>query len=241
MKNRYFGDFYDYIKYALLRQLTSQEGISTSVCWMLTEDDGGKDGHNTAYLRRPEKWGSFEPVVFDFLRQQIVEQKTRSIRAVEKSNLLPNCRFYSRKLTDDSTQRRRYFDEFLRFARRDEFVFFDPDNGVEVKSVKYGSRNSSKYLFWSEIERANRAHRSLLIYQHLPPQPRRPFLDRATDELLRVCRSSVLFAIRGAKVVFFLAPRQESLPQFRDSLAVVEKTWKGVLTVSEHHPSWIVA
>ncbi len=234
MKNRYFGDVYDYIKYALLRQLIGREGTSTAVCWMLTEDDNGKDGRNIAYLEQPEKWSSFDNTVYDFLRRQVVEERNRSIRAIEKSNLLPSCRFYRRKLTDDLSQRQHYFDQFLRFARGAEFVFFDPDNGVEVKSVKYGRRNSSKYLFWSEIERAHRAYRSLLIYQHLPPKPRRPLINQVAETLLQVCRSSVVFSIRASKVVFFLVPGRDILPRFRNSLSVVGRTWGGTLTVSEH-------
>ena len=39
MKNQYFGDMYDYIKYGLLRQLSGCGKVSLAVCWMLTEND----------------------------------------------------------------------------------------------------------------------------------------------------------------------------------------------------------
>ncbi len=237
MKDRYFGDIYDYVKYALIRQLTDPESPPTVVCWMLTEDDGRKDGRRTKYLTDPEKWSSFEPLVFEFLRHQVLELNTRSISAIERSNVLPNSRFYSEILTDDRTQRQQYFDQFLRFARGAGFVFFDPDNGVQVKSVKYGQRNSSKYLYWTEIGRARRADQSLLIYQHLPPKPRRPFIDQVTEMLLHVCRSGVVYAIRTSKVAFFLVPRRDGLKQIRESLSIVERKWEGFLSVSEHFPN----
>lgn len=237
MKNRYFGDIYDYFKYALLRRLTEVEGISTAVCWMLTEDDGGKDGHRTDYLREPERWSSFEPRVFEFLRHQVLERKTRNVRVIEKSKVLPKCRFYSGILTDDGVKRQRYFDQFLEFARGAAVVFFDPDNGIEVGSVKYGRRNSSKYLYWNEIELALRANHSLLVYQHLPPQPRGPLIRHVTRGLLQVNRGGAVFAIRTGKVAFFLVPRPSSMPQVRKSVAVIERTWEGVLTVSEHRLS----
>ena len=232
MKDRYFGDIHDYIKYALLRQLTDPD-TSTAVCWMLTEDDGGKDGRHTDYLKEPEVWSSFDPNIFALLRHQVLERKNRRVRVIEKSDILPNCRFYSDILTDDYVQRRRYFDQFSSFARGASFVFFDPDNGVEVKSVKYGRRNSSKYLYWSEIELALRANRSVMIYQHLPPQPRTPLIGRATRRLLRLGKGGVVYTIRTGKVAFFLVPRRGSVPQFRKRVSAVEKTWGAVLRVSE--------
>lgn len=234
MKDRYFGDIYDYVKYSLIRQLADPEGSSTVVCWMLTKDNGGSDGRRTKYLREPEKWSSFEPTIFDFLRRQVMVQKTRNVRAIEKGKILPNCRFYSEILTDDSIQRQRYFDQFLGFSRGAPLVFFDPDNGLEVKSVKHGRRNSSKYLYLSEIERAIRAKHSVLIYQHLPPQPRRPFTGRVVRMLLRTCPSGIVYAIQSRKVAFFLVPQRDSLPRFRKAVSAIERTWAGVLTVSRH-------
>lgn len=57
MKNQYFGDIYDYIKYGLLRRLSHYGNISTAVCWMLTENDDKKDGHRVNYLREPRCGG----------------------------------------------------------------------------------------------------------------------------------------------------------------------------------------
>ena len=237
MKNRYFGDIHDYFKYALLRQLTGSGGASTVVCWMLTEDDRGTGGKRTKYLEEPEKWNSFEPLVFDFLRNQVLERKVRTVQAIEKSDVLPNCRFYSRLLTDDSGQRQEYFDRFLGFARGAAFVFFDPDNGVEVKSVKYGRRNSSKYLYWNEIALTLGANHSLLIYQHLPLRPRSPFIDSLADILLEICRGGVVYAIRTSQVAFFLVPQRGCSRWFRKSLSDIEKRWDGVLVISEHRRS----
>jgi hypothetical protein len=47
MKNQYFGDVNDYRKYGLLRSLTAGGRITTTVCWMLTPDDGRPDGRLT--------------------------------------------------------------------------------------------------------------------------------------------------------------------------------------------------
>lgn len=56
MKNQYFGDVNDYRKYGLLRALTGQGALTTTVCWMLTPDDGRTDGRFTEYLAQPDRW-----------------------------------------------------------------------------------------------------------------------------------------------------------------------------------------
>ncbi len=56
MKNQYFGDIYDYIKYGLLRRLSPKGEVSTTLCWMLTPNDQGKDGHRISYLEDHAKW-----------------------------------------------------------------------------------------------------------------------------------------------------------------------------------------
>src|SRR5207247_5305619 len=189
-KNSYFGDVYDCLKYSLIRRLTGLETPGV-VCWMLTEDDTRTDGHHTEYLLDPETWSSIEPQLFEFLRHQVLERRNRNVTAIEASNLLPSCRFYSRILTDERIQRLRYFNRFLEFAGEASLVFFDPDNGVEVESVKYGFKHSSKYLYWNEIELSLRADRSLLIYQHFPPKPRRPLVRRVATRLLKISRGGV--------------------------------------------------
>ncbi len=233
MKDRYFGDVHDYVKYALLRQLTAAERVPVTICWMLTDDDGGKDGRRTRYLHEPAKWRAAEPRVFDFLHGQVLEGNHRSVKTVERSDVLPHCRFYSRMLTDNPDQRQSYFDDFLEFARHSELVFFDPDNGVEVKSIKYGHASSAKYLYWQEIERTCRAGHSLMVYQHFPPQPRSPLVRRVARKLLRSSGAPVVYAIRTSTVAFFLAPRRGGETIYRENVRDLEDTWGGLLSVSE--------
>jgi len=33
-----------------------------------------------------------------------------------------------------------------------DLIFFDPDNGLEVKSRQLGSKGSNKYLYLNEVE-----------------------------------------------------------------------------------------
>ena len=133
MKNQYFGDLYDYLKYSLLGHLTGHGQIHSAVCWMLTEDDQRRDGHRIEYLHQADSWSKFDPTVYSFLQEQVLGQKRRDVKAVEDSHLLANSRFYSDFLGDDASDRPSYISRFLEFARGAALVFFDPDNGIEVK------------------------------------------------------------------------------------------------------------
>ena len=88
MKNQYFGDIHDYIKYGLLRQLSGHGKLSTAVCWMLTQNDERQDGRRIAYLREPESWRGFDPPLFDCLRSAVLDRNLRDVEILENSGLL---------------------------------------------------------------------------------------------------------------------------------------------------------
>ena len=231
MKNQYFGDLYDYIKYSLLRQLSRRGTVSTAVCWMLTENDERRDGHRVSYLIKPEGWRSFDPPVFDCLREAVLERKERNIRAVEESGLLSETIFYAPLLADGSDERRTYFDEFLTFSNERDLVFFDPDNGLEIKSVKYGRKGSSRYLFMSEVSRSVSAGHSVLVYQHMPHKPREPFISNVASNLMQETGLESVYVFHSPRIAFFLVPQIDQLDQFSEIASRVHSSWAGVLSI----------
>lgn len=226
MKNQYFGDINDYKKYGLIRQLSGFGDIPTSICWMLTPDDQRPDGHRIHYLLKPETWRGFDPVVFDHLHKHVIERKHRAVSSLEGDRVLPNCRFYSEIIRDDACQRAGYFLRFLEFARNSDLVFFDPDNGMEVKSVHLGRRDSSKYLYFSEVKKAFSVGHSLLVYQHLPPRPREPLIRDLVDKLKAFTNTNRIYLYRTRFVVFFLIPQLAHEKLFTKSNDVVAETWR---------------
>ncbi len=234
MKNQYFGDIYDYIKYGLLRQLSCCGKVSTAVCWMLTENVDRRDGRRVNYLQEPEAWRAFDPAVFDCLRTAVLDRKERNIRAVEDSGLLLNTSFYSRLLTDSSDERRRYFDGFLESSRGKELVFFDPDNGLEIKSVKYGRKGGSRYLFLREVSQSFCAGHSLLVYQHMPPKPRDPFISDLANRLIRETGSESAYVFHTQRVAFFLVPQSEQQRQFSEIASRVHINWGSLLNAKRY-------
>jgi hypothetical protein len=82
MKNQYVGDINDYRKYGLIRALSASGKLSTAVCWMLTGDDGRRDGEKTAYLGQPGKYRDHDPDLFDRLREQVQAGSARNVGAI---------------------------------------------------------------------------------------------------------------------------------------------------------------
>lgn len=233
MKNQYFGDINDYKKYGLLRVLSGYGKLETAVCWVLTEDDDRTDGYRIRYLQQAEKWRKYDPKVFDYLRHRVIELGVRDVKALEDADILPNCRYYSNVMEDDIDSRQWFFHEFLDFAHKADLVFFDPDNGLEVRSIPKGRRNSSKYLYWNEVEVTFNAGHSLLVYQHLPRKPRNTFIYSRVSKLHTITGVHRIFSYCTDHVVFFLVPRQEHEKRFIGNNARIENQWREKIVIRE--------
>lgn len=241
MKNKYFGDINDYRKYGLLRLLIGCGEIKTAVCWMLTRDDSGPDGGNRQYLQEPERWRSFDPQLYQFLHEKVIQCGIRDVRALEGSNMLGDCRFYTNELNDHSN-REEYFEEFLQKARDATLVFFDPDNGMEVPSKPFGRYGSSKYLYWREVQTCFSSGHSLLIYQHFPRRRREEFIRTRAEEFITKISEfaekqvSCVYSYRTANVVFFLVPQPAHEALFAHAQDQVANIWVDQIKVQTWRP-----
>jgi hypothetical protein len=234
VKNQYFGDINDYRKYGLLRALTNHGEIRSAVCWMLTPDDGRGDGGRIGYLFQPAKWRGLDPVLFDHLEEAVLHRDLRNVAVIENSEILPSCVFLSDLVPDDEEGRRAYFQRLTGLARGCDLIFFDPDNGIEVESKRYGRRGSSKYLYWDEIESFWNAGHSLLIYQHFPHVKRAPFIQDKAGALTDRTRAPEVTSFRTSHVVFFLVPQKERRDFFRERSAEVAGRWDPEIRVAYH-------
>lgn len=234
MKNQYFGDIGDYKKYSLLRTLSTQGQLKIIVCWMLTEDDERSDGKFVQYLSSPNLWRKYDEPVFDLLAQLVLSENSRRVHNLKQHNILPNTTFYSEILADDRQARERYFDQLNPLAKQTDVVFFDPDNGLEVKSVQYGRRNSSKYIYWQEIVSTYEAGCSVLFYQHFARQSRDVFVSNIANELLTRTSTPEVVSIRTPHSVYFFALQ----PQHRETVNACMETltgrWGKHLQISKH-------
>lgn len=167
MRNQFVGDINDYHKYRTLNELS--RSCEINVCWMLNDDIPGQDSKFTKILE-------FDSLALHL--RQLTASMRRNVAEIENSGLV-NVKHYYRQIED------------IRLDEISGILFFDPDNGIEVKSAK---QNDSRYLYYRDIKRFI-PYVDILVYQHFPRQPRVPYMVRLSDEILeRVpCRQVIHF------------------------------------------------
>ena len=230
VKNQYFGDINDYRKYGLLRCFVDA-GFSLGVCWMLTPDTPNHDGQKTGYLTQPAGWRRFDPPLFDFLASR-VGSGIRSVRELERSNLMSGARYCSEVCPDAAAARSVYMASALHGLSSADLLFFDPDNGLEVKSKPYGSPSSSKYLFWRDVEQAWSCGASLLIFQHYTRESRETLTNRLYDELSSRTKAALVAPIHTAHVLFLFCGKPTHVARFETAARIINERWAGQSSVA---------
>ncbi len=234
MQDEYFGDVNDYRKYGLLRCL-SEAGFRVGLCWMYTPSDDSGQGKDIKYLDKLRKYRFRDPVLFDFLKGR-VQTNRRAIRELEAASpaLLRRAVFFSEQLPERPAERRRYFERASAVLRGVDFLFFDPNVGLERSSKIYG-RERLKYLFWREVDTVAHAHRgaSVAIFQHWPRQPRHELLARLSLTLGSQMKGTRVYAISSPHVLFLLARREAHRDQFTRAMELVRRRWSGDMQIVE--------
>jgi hypothetical protein len=205
MKVQYFGDVNDFRKYALLRTLAEIGRFRVGVCWMLTVADGSGHGDNRGYLRQVDRWRPYDPALFDALASAPPEPTIDDLRRVENEALIPDATFFNDFTPDGLAERGAYHLACMKAFQTCEFTFFDPDNGLGVKSTAKGRKNSSKYAYLDEIADHYAAGRSMLLYQHFPRASREIFVGAKGSLLRSTLAGSTIWSFETPHVVFLLA------------------------------------
>ena len=225
MKNQYYGDINDYRKYGLLRILSGDCQFHIGVCWMLTKDDGQSDGKKIIYLNDPQKWRQYDPLLFDHLHQVVRTDRCRNVRLLQSERILPGARFYDEFLPDSKEHRQAYFEQMRCQLDDSDLIFFDPDNGVEVKSVPKGRKDSSKYIFWDELKEVFQAGKSVLVYQHFPHVQKDDFTTLKVSEYKDHFGASKVYWFRTPHVIYFLAAQPQHNKWIQKCANKVKEKW----------------
>lgn len=233
MKNQYFGDINDYRKYGLLRYLSRKGAFTTAVCWMLTPDAPcNADGQKLAYLEQPERFRPHDPELFDLLHHKVIVRGVRNIHTAILAKILPGAWFHSDIVHDDMRRREAFFADFLHRAYGAELVFFDPDNGMEIASTPYGARNSSKYLYWRELEETWRQGHSIIVYQHFPRIERTGFTTNVATRMKDATGVQAVYVFSTFNVAFFLLLQPEQEKEITPRVAFLAKMWNTQISLS---------
>ena len=188
MKNQYFGDLRDFIKYDLLLELVdSTPGLCrlTNIP-MLTPNDGTGEGNVTAFEQ-----GNRRPDLYHFLRYCLArgDRNIRNLRSLFQGRHYSYCG-HRDDLHYQHDRRDEYFTSVVPHALSNALVFIDPDTGIETADRsnmrKYGL---DRYLFWDNIVQTFSGMNDcsvLIIYQHLQRNAYRVVQDMQ-DKSLTLC------------------------------------------------------
>jgi len=184
MRHNFVNDIGDYAKYALLRALCAHGtgGARLGVLWYLTEHpETNGDGRRRAHLSGAG-WDALDPELLLLMRR--LETSTREARElrlalVERSGILPrDTLFFSEAVPYDGAtagvrieQRSAWFEHARKALAQCNLVFLDPDNGLEVKSVRVGSRLAGKYAMLAEVQALLATGATVVLYQHADRSP----------------------------------------------------------------------
>ena len=177
MKNQYAGDIGDYTKLGLLRSLENA-GFSIGINWYLTPDEPKHsktftDGKHTKFL---ECDCDTPDVDLHFALKKIGLSKNRSVKRLESEKLFDNALFWNKLL--DAKNRDKWHLEALKKLGNQGIIFLDPDNGLEVKSIKPYSKNGNKYTTYQEAADYYANGATVIIYNHRDRKPKSEYLKR---------------------------------------------------------------
>jgi hypothetical protein len=144
--------------------------------------------------------------MFDALALAPATPTIDDLRRVENEALIPDATFFNDFTPDGLAERGAYHQACMNAFKACELTFFDPDNGLEVKSTAKGRKRSSKYAYLDEIDDHYAAGRSILLYQHFPRHvSRETFIGTTASRLRSNLAGSTIWSFETPHVVFLLA------------------------------------
>jgi hypothetical protein len=197
---------------------------------MATADDGGRDGRRRKYVDQPEKYRVADPALFDEMRR-LLEAPRPSIAAVEDAEILPGALFFRKLLGDSLAERRQYFQQLWRKLPEGSIIFFDPDNGLEIKSTPMGHKGSSKFLYLGELKIAGLESRSVIVYQHFGRVERTAYIDVQLRRMRSALPQHDLFALAGTHIAFLVASTPVTSSAVRAAVDTLRARWPGLQAV----------
>ena len=166
MQDRYAGDVGDYGKFALLQAMEAQ-GLKLGISWYRTETAAYEIHHDGNY-GIPSEFAECDSKLSAALNAIFYDTDSRSVQKLEEAGLLKCSSFIHDLVPREIQARSDWHQHALAYFSDCDLVFLDPDNGLEVKSVKAGTQKSVKYVCMNEIAEYVAAGKSVIFYNHRP-------------------------------------------------------------------------
>ena len=224
MKHQYFGDVNDYVKYGILRCFAAED-FRVGILWMLTPPDGHPDGRKIKYLSQPETWKRHDAELFAVLSNALSKANGKDLRHIECNGNIPNGQFWGDVVPDRKAERSVWYRKAISSLRKSDLLFFDPDNGIEVPSKPLGRKDSSKYVYWEELECAWKQKKSLLVFQHFPRVKRNEYIPTMVTQMRQRLKGAYVVPLIASNVLFLFAHRAVERPRVSRATRLIEKKW----------------
>jgi len=203
------------------------------VVWYLVPDENHNgDGKHIRYLEQTtsnlERFRSGDPALYDSL-SEIIKAGKRDVSIIKEFDVLPTKTvFYETPLSyegmlnnsptarrDRISYRNSWLSKALEATLCYDVIFVDPDNGLEVKSVKSHQKTGPKYTFFEELVPFVKRGQSLVIYHHLCRSgPAEVQVKERLDQLKENLGVDNIYALlykRGTLRAFFIVPCSEHI------------------------------
>ena len=128
-------------------------GLKIGVCWLLTPDDRSNDGRKRQYLTKNVE-REYDTDLFNALAEIKQPLDMDEFKRFEGHEVLNGITFFNELTPNTKDKRDLFHTKCLERLKHEDLVFFDPDNGIEIKSAPYGRPGSNKYVFFSRIKGA---------------------------------------------------------------------------------------
>jgi hypothetical protein len=226
MKHQYFGDNKDLFKYDLMTVLNKDlklDGIT--IVPMLTENDETNDGNDR--IHKKAKAGTKNYKLIQFL-EQFVDKNTRNINELKKhfDDIQIQFKFSSDSIFSHK-ERDKYFSKITLSNLKNEHLFFDPDNGLEIK------KSSHKHILYSDVAKCFSSIDDNSIISIIQFKPRVKWdiiIPKKMDELTKQVTPHVTY-IANSKVAFFiLAKNKKRLDEIQKSLDSYKTNYQSLIT-----------
>ena len=190
MKRQWLGDDHDVRKYCLLKYIyQTLDNIPIIINWMITEEESQKEqqiafennlcdnnsililANDISDYKHKHDTRHFDGII-TILKNHKIEITPFSNKLPNITNVIANNQSMKQRNQRDICKqlRKNWLLKFIETIKRDSIVFFDPNNGLEIPSLKKSVTRikSDNYIFCEEIlSTLNNGHvKGVFVYQH---------------------------------------------------------------------------
>jgi len=153
MQNKYFGDIHDFYKFYFLKEITKDYSLGIHWCLYPNELENN-EGNKSLTLKEKNK---------DLkLYELLIKYRHKGVKYI-KPYFPKKTKYYEQEL-DNNIDNKIYEEEAIKILKYQDIIFFDPDTGIEVPSMKKSEKY--KYITYELILKFWNMGKSLIIYQH---------------------------------------------------------------------------